>query len=90
VRAGTLIDGVSTQAHHNLDILIRGNHIVEVNATGAHAPPDCARLIDLSNSTVLGPRKAGRSALEGHSGHHLALWPLGHRQRHLPFLIKKN
>jgi imidazolonepropionase-like amidohydrolase len=53
VRAGTLIDGVSAQPRHNQDILIRGNHIVAVGATGAHAPPDGAKLIDLSNSTVL-------------------------------------
>jgi imidazolonepropionase-like amidohydrolase len=53
VRAGTLIDGVSPQPRHNQDILIRGNHIIEVSASGAHAPPDGAKLIDLSNSTVL-------------------------------------
>lgn len=53
VRAGTLIDGVSPQPRRNQDILIRGNHIIEVSATGAHAPPDGAQLIDLSNSTVL-------------------------------------
>jgi len=53
VRAGTLIDGVSAQPRRNQDILIRGNHIVEVNPTGAHAPPDGAKLIDLSNATVL-------------------------------------
>jgi imidazolonepropionase-like amidohydrolase len=53
VRAGTLIDGVSAQPRHNQDIVIRGKHIVEVSATGAHAPPDGAKLIDLSSSTVL-------------------------------------
>src|SRR5882757_432517 len=53
VRAGTLIDGVSSQPRRNQDIVVRGNHIVEVNPTGAHAPLDGARLIDLSNATVL-------------------------------------
>lgn len=53
VRAGTLIDGVSAQPRRNQDILIRGNHIVAVNPTGTHAPPAAAKLIDLSNSTVL-------------------------------------
>ncbi len=53
VRARTLIDGVSAQPRHNQDILIRGNHIVAVSATGAHAPPDGAKVIDLGDSTVL-------------------------------------
>ena len=53
VRAGTLIDGVSAQPRRNQDILIRGNHIIEVNPAGANAPPAGAKLIDLSNSTVL-------------------------------------
>jgi len=53
VRAGTLIDGVSAQPRRNQDILIRGNHIVEVGPAGAHTPPDGAKLIDLSNATVL-------------------------------------
>src|SRR5438477_11660305 len=53
VRAGTLIDGVGAQPRHNQDIVIRGNHIVEVGATGAHAPPDGSKLIDLSDATVL-------------------------------------
>src|ERR1700754_3999970 len=53
VRAGTLIDGVSAQPRRNQDIVIRGNRIVEVNPAGTHAPPAGAKLIDLSNSTVL-------------------------------------
>jgi imidazolonepropionase-like amidohydrolase len=53
IRAGTLIDGVSTQPRRNQDIVIRGNRIVEVNPAGAHAPPAGAKVIDLSNSTVL-------------------------------------
>src|SRR3569833_2536547 len=44
VRAGTLIDGVSAQPRRNQDILIRGNHIVEVGPAGAHTPPDGAKL----------------------------------------------
>lgn len=53
VRAGTLIDGVSAQPRRNQDIVIRGNRIVEINPTGTHAPPSGAKLIDLSNATVL-------------------------------------
>src|ERR1700760_535802 len=53
VRAGTLIDGVSPQPRHNQDILIRGNHIAEITATGTHSPPAGAKLIDLSAATVL-------------------------------------
>src|SRR3569833_729425 len=52
-RDGTHIDGVSAQPRRNQDILIRGNHIVEVGPAGAHTPPDGAKLIDLSNATVL-------------------------------------
>jgi imidazolonepropionase-like amidohydrolase len=52
VRAGTLIDGVSAHPRRNQDIPIRGDHMVDVSAGGAHAPPDGARVIDLSNSTV--------------------------------------
>jgi len=53
IRAGTLIDGVSSQPRRNQDVVIRGNHVVEVGPSTAHAPPAGARLIDLSNSTVL-------------------------------------
>lgn len=54
IRAGTLIDGVSPQPRRNQDVVIRGNHIVEVgSSTTTHALPAGARLIDLSNSTVL-------------------------------------
>src|SRR3569832_2504505 len=52
IRAGTLIDGVSSQPRRNQDVVIRGNHIIEVGPSTAHAPPAGARLIDLSNSTV--------------------------------------
>src|ERR1700754_2513251 len=53
VRAQTLIDGVSAQPRHNQDILIRGNHIVDVTPPGAHPPPAGAQLIDLGSATVL-------------------------------------
>src|SRR3954469_189357 len=53
IRAGTLIDGVSPQPRRNQDVVIRGNRILEVGPAGAHAPPAGAKLIDLSNSTVL-------------------------------------
>src|SRR6185312_13538276 len=53
IRAQSLIDGTSAQARHGEDILIRGNRIVEVYPTGAHAPPADAQLIDLASETVL-------------------------------------
>ena len=49
VRAGTLIDGVSAQPRRNQDIVVRGNHIVEVSPTGSNPPPAGAKLIDLRN-----------------------------------------
>ena len=51
IRAGTLIDGTGAQPKRNQTIVIRGNHIVSVDAN-ASAPPD-AQVIDLSSATVL-------------------------------------
>ncbi|HEY3785935.1 MAG TPA: amidohydrolase family protein [Steroidobacteraceae bacterium] len=53
IRAQSLIDGSSAQARHSQDILIRGNRIVEVYATGSHSAPADAQIIDLGDATVL-------------------------------------
>ncbi len=51
IKAGTLIDGTSTQPRKNQTIVIRGNRIESV---GADVPaPAGARVIDLANMTVL-------------------------------------
>jgi imidazolonepropionase-like amidohydrolase len=51
IRAGTLIDPVSGETKHDQMIVIRGNRIVSVGNASA-TPPD-AKVIDLSNATVL-------------------------------------
>jgi imidazolonepropionase-like amidohydrolase len=52
IRAGTLIDGVADSARRNQLIFIRGDRIERV-ADGAAAVPAGARVIDLSDATVL-------------------------------------
>ncbi len=51
IKAGTLIDGASAQPRKNQTIVIRGNRIESVG--GDVATPAGARVIDLSNMTVL-------------------------------------
>jgi imidazolonepropionase-like amidohydrolase len=51
IKAGTLIDGRSGEPKHNQVIVIRGNRIASVG--DASAIPANARVIDLSNMTVL-------------------------------------
>jgi len=51
IKAGTLIDGTSAQPRRNQTIVIRGNRIESVG--GDVAVPAGARVIDLSNMTVL-------------------------------------
>jgi imidazolonepropionase-like amidohydrolase len=51
IKAGTLIDGTSSQPRRNQTIVIRGNRIESVG--GDVAAPAGARVIDLSNMTVL-------------------------------------
>jgi imidazolonepropionase-like amidohydrolase len=53
LRAESLIDGVSAQPRRRVDIVVRGNRIVEVSGTGAHAVPPGAEVIDLGPLTVL-------------------------------------
>ncbi len=51
IRAGTLIDGKSSQPLHNQTIVIRGNRIASVG--GDAQVPAGAKTIDLSSATVL-------------------------------------
>src|SRR5256885_1425785 len=51
IKAGTLIDGTSSQPRRNQTIVIRGNRIESVG--GDVATPAGARVIDLSSMTVL-------------------------------------
>ncbi len=51
IKAGTLIDGTSAQPKRNQIIVIRGNRIESVGAEAAK--PAGAKVIDLSNMTVL-------------------------------------
>jgi imidazolonepropionase-like amidohydrolase len=56
IRAGTLIDGVSSSARRNVVITIRGNMITDVADGGVVIPtnlPADATFIDLSQATVL-------------------------------------
>ena len=53
LRAGVLIDGVSSSAKPNQVIVLRGNRIESVGDAGALKIPDGARVIDLSAATVM-------------------------------------
>ena len=52
IRAGTLIDGHSEQAMKNRVIIVRGNLIETIGDASARIP-EGAKVIDLSNATVL-------------------------------------
>ncbi len=53
IKAGTLIGGPGGAPRTNQVIVIRGNKIEEVGDAGSTAIPDGARVIDLSNATVM-------------------------------------
>ncbi len=53
VRAQWLIDGINDKRRHNVQILIRGNRIVDVLPANSPSLPEEARVIDLGNATVL-------------------------------------
>ncbi len=53
IRAGTLIDGKSDKPRHDQIIMIRGNKIESVSDAGSAKVPAEAKIIDLSDKTVL-------------------------------------
>src|SRR5438270_12423883 len=53
MRAGTLIDGRSSQPKHDQVIIIRGNRIESVSDADSAKVPQDASVIDLSKETVL-------------------------------------
>jgi imidazolonepropionase-like amidohydrolase len=53
IRAGTLIDGKSSQPRRDQVIIIRGNHIESVSDAASAKVPVGANVIDLSKATVL-------------------------------------
>ena len=53
VRARALIDGAHNEALRDAEIVIRGNHIIEVRTAGSRPAPPGAQVIDLGDATVL-------------------------------------
>src|SRR6202163_1413162 len=53
VRAQWLIDGTAEKPRHNMEIVIRGNHIVDVHAANSQALPATVQVIDLGAATLL-------------------------------------
>jgi imidazolonepropionase-like amidohydrolase len=53
LRAQSLIDGTSAQPRRHVDIVIRGNRIVEISETGSRPVPQGADVVDLGSLTVL-------------------------------------
>lgn len=53
IRAGTLIDGASAAPRKDQVIVVRGNRIESVGDAASAKVPDGAKVLDLSNATVL-------------------------------------
>lgn len=53
LRARSLIDGASPKVRRHVDIVIRGNRILDVLETGSRPAPEGADVIDLGSLTVL-------------------------------------
>ena len=52
IRAHSLIDGASDKPRQNVEVVIRGNRIIDVRAANTQAPP-AAQIIDLGGATLL-------------------------------------
>src|ERR1700686_4295075 len=53
VRAEWLIDGAADKPRHNMEIVVRGNRIVDVRPANSQALPAAAHVVDLGAATVL-------------------------------------
>ena len=53
VRAQWLIDGTAEKPRHNMEVVIRGNHIVDVHPANSQVLPATAQVIDLGPATLL-------------------------------------
>jgi imidazolonepropionase-like amidohydrolase len=53
IRAQWLIDGTSDKRRHNVQVLIRGNRIVDVLPANSPSLPEEAQVIDLGSATLL-------------------------------------
>ncbi len=53
IRAQWLIDGTSEKRRHNVQVLIRGNRIVDVLPANSPSLPEEAQVIDLGSATLL-------------------------------------
>jgi imidazolonepropionase-like amidohydrolase len=53
IRAQWLIDGTSERRRHNVQVLIRGNRIIDVLPANSPSLPDEAQVIDLGSATLL-------------------------------------
>jgi imidazolonepropionase-like amidohydrolase len=53
VRAQSLIDGAADKPRHNMEVVIRGNRIVDVRPANSQAVPAAAHVIDLGAATLL-------------------------------------
>jgi imidazolonepropionase-like amidohydrolase len=53
IRAQWLIDGTSERRRHNVQVLIRGNRIVDVLPANSPSLPEEAQVIDLGSATLL-------------------------------------
>lgn len=53
VRAQWLIDGTADKPRHDMEIVIRGNRIVDVHPANSQALPAAAQVIDLGAATLL-------------------------------------
>jgi imidazolonepropionase-like amidohydrolase len=53
VRAAWLIDGIADKPRRNMEVVVRGNRIIEARAVNSQSLPAGAQLIDLGGATLL-------------------------------------